>query len=458
MMIKVRCPVDRLQDVAEALKLKLKTKEGEFNSDVLISSLPRRHNPQFLFFFRNNIGDYAPFREDMVSHFLPTNDGFVSCDDGEERIASLFRSSERQKIIDFVIGSRIRDSGAELGASTPLGKHIQRRVPLHSHARLEALYKCWVLFWLRSNWNNRDGRGLRVDSSKLNSPISSSNSRSMKHCYSKEEKSIETVNSSSAPGEQEPSPSFLYRLVVGCFYQPLDSIEEYYGEKVAFYFAWLQHCSFHLLYLSFVGAIVFICQLSSGNWDHPLRPFFSIFVMIWSFVVMVTWRRRSNFLAYQVRPLSSPSHAVQEFISSSSVLHSNSNPFHFLTKWGTLDYQEEEIARPEFKGTEYRVCPITNTYVMYYPPWKRWLKMCVSIPLTVGCTIVTLLGILILYGNRDVMLAQYFATGHSYHISVSMDVIGQTAPILAVELNKEHLRDPDFWIIIIGECSFKHRD
>ena len=28
-MIKVRCPIDRLQDVAEALKLKLKTKDGE---------------------------------------------------------------------------------------------------------------------------------------------------------------------------------------------------------------------------------------------------------------------------------------------------------------------------------------------------------------------------------------------------------------------------------------------
>jgi hypothetical protein len=30
-MIKVRCPVDRLQDVAEALKLKLKTKDGEID-------------------------------------------------------------------------------------------------------------------------------------------------------------------------------------------------------------------------------------------------------------------------------------------------------------------------------------------------------------------------------------------------------------------------------------------
>jgi hypothetical protein len=29
-MIKVRCPVDRLQDVAEALKLKMKTKDGKY--------------------------------------------------------------------------------------------------------------------------------------------------------------------------------------------------------------------------------------------------------------------------------------------------------------------------------------------------------------------------------------------------------------------------------------------
>lgn len=124
------------------------------------------------------------------------------------------------------------------------------------------------------------------------------------------------------------APGFMFRFFIGCFYQPLDSIEEYYGEKVAFYFAWLQHASFHLLYLSVLGIIVFICQLTSGNWDHPLRPWFSIVIMIWSFVVMVTWRRRSNYLAYH---------------------------------WGTLDYQEEEVARPEFRGTEYRICPITNT-------------------------------------------------------------------------------------------------
>ena len=81
------------------------------------------------------------------------------------------------------------------------------------------------------------------------------------------------------------------------------------------------------------------------------KQWFSVLVVIWSFVVLVSWRKRSNFLAW---------------------------------KWGTIDYKEEEIARPEFKGTEYRVSPITNTYELYYPPWKRWLMMCISIPLTTG--------------------------------------------------------------------------
>ena len=30
-------------------------------------------------------------------------------------------------------------------------------------------------------------------------------------------------------------------------------------------------------------------------------------------------------------------------------------------QWGTLDYQEEVVVRPEFKGTEYRTCTITPT-------------------------------------------------------------------------------------------------
>lgn len=352
-------------------------------------------------------GEYAPFREDLISQFASTDDGFVSCENDGRKLVSLFRSSERQKIIDFIIGSRIRDSGAELGPSTKLGKQIQRRVPLHSHVRLETLYTSWVLFWYPCNWTESDGRSIQVDRTKTNNDVITNGT-------SKEE-----TSSAKHPYHRHKCPNIVYRLFVGCFYQPLDDIEKYYGEKIAFYFAWLEHCSFHLISLSVAGLILFIFQLTSGRWDHELRPFFSIIVMIWSFVVMVTWRRRSNCLAY---------------------------------RWGTLNYQEEEVTRPDFRGTKDVVCPVTNTYIPYYPPWKRWLMMCFSTLLTFGFTVLTLIGILILYGNRDVMLQNYFSSDESdpFQFGFSLDVIGGEAPILTVVLNKEHLHDPKFWSIMIG--------
>lgn len=216
--------------------------------------------------FSVHSGDFAPYREDLITHFLPTNDGQISCDEDDARVASLFRSSVRQKIIDFIIGSRIRDSGAELGPSTQLGKQVRLRVPLHSHGRLEALYSCWVTFWRQDNWDIRDGKSLKVEpespgSDKWHGALAGDTDRDQN----------ETSRVSSLQ-QQRQLPSIFYRFFVGSFYQPLDSIEEYYGEKVAFYFAWLQHVSFHLLYLSFIGLIVFLIQLSSGLWDHPIRP------------------------------------------------------------------------------------------------------------------------------------------------------------------------------------------
>lgn len=119
-MIKVRCPPDRLMDVAEVLRVRLKTKEGT----------------------------YAAFREDMIDAFECLNDPLegppqvLYCSDDFQ-----FRSSIRQAIINFIIGSRIRDSGAELSPSTDLGQMIQSRVPLHMHDKVDAIFDSWFYFW-----------------------------------------------------------------------------------------------------------------------------------------------------------------------------------------------------------------------------------------------------------------------------------------------------------------------
>jgi hypothetical protein len=206
-------------------------------------------------------------------------------------------------------------------------------------------------------------------------------------------------------------------LLVGSVHQPLDSIEQYYGENVAFYFAWLQHCSWHLAFLSIAGLIVFIYQVSSDKMDHWSRPFFAMLVMLWSFIVMVNWRKRSNFLAH---------------------------------RWGTMDYREQETTRPQFKG-EYRKDEITGEWVVYYPSWNRWLKYLISFPLTLLFTVGTLILILLIHTNRDQLL-KYYTTDESeeFQIHFSISAIKETELVNTVVITKELVKDPTFWFLAAG--------
>lgn len=357
-MIKIRCPSDRLMDVAEVLRLKL----------------------------RKSDGFYEPFQEVLLHEFLETNEDNCSRNNNIGG-STLFRSSDRQNIIDYIIKSRIRNSGAELG-ERGLGKDIESRVPLHMHARLESLFQCWVLYYQKVNWEDgRDGKSMKVEFDE--------SSRSSQN-----------------------APSILTRFVVGSFYQPIDSIEQYFGEKVAFYFAWLQHSTFYLIFPSILGLAIFICQIRSNQFDHPVRPYFASVIMIWSFLVLVSWRQRQNYLAH---------------------------------RWGTMNFKEIERNRPQYHGV-YKQDEITEEWIIHYPAWKRWIKYCISIPLTVAFTVLSSIGILLFYVNRDIILAKYFGDEEEdiFNIDWSISVLGKVEAIGAVSVSKEHLSDPQFWYIIAG--------
>jgi hypothetical protein len=353
-MIKVRCPPERMMDVAEVLRIKMKCRDGMF----------------------------APFHEEMMDLY--------SRDNNEE----LFRSSLRCTIINFIVGSRIRDSGAELSQQTELGKMIQARVPLHERAQLDAIYSAWFYFWRAEHWQGgRDGRSMAADK-----------------CFDKDK-------------TEQPAPNLFKRVFVGCMYQPLDSIEQYFGEKVAFYFAWLQHTANHLAVLSVFGLILFICQISSGNWDHPLRPAFSMVVMLWTFYVLVNWKKRANFLAH---------------------------------RWGTINYKEQETTRPQFHGDFVRD-EVTREWVVKYPKWKRYLKYLISFPLTLFFTGGALTLILWVHANRDIQLAEYQlqkkAQANNFHLDFGMSAFVKHKTVVDVRMTSQNLRDPAFWFIVVGMPS-----
>ena len=379
-MIKIRCPSDRLIDVAEVLRIKLKTTEGS----------------------------YAPFREEMIDMYQSQADPLEGSYLDDRYFH--FRSSIRQSIIDFIIGSRIRDSGAELGQTTELGKMIQARVPLHMPEKVDAICKSWVYFWRRENWEGRDARSMTHEA-----PTTTKED-------DEEKATLKSGDSSDSNEEAHRlvAPNLFQRLVRGCLHQPLDSVEQYFGEKVAFYFAWLQHTAAHLVVLSVVGVLMFIIQVSSGKWDHPLRPFFSMFVMLWTFTVLVNWKKRANFLAH---------------------------------RWGTMDYKEQEVTRPQFQG-EYTRDEITGEWITTYPHWKRWVKYAISFPITLLFTAGTLMLILVVHGNRDLQLAcyverHYNTTFDETECDWNISKIGKKS-MPDQELTREVLLDPKFWYITVG--------
>ena len=48
------------------------------------------------------------------------------------------------------------------------------------------------------------------------------------------------------------------------YVKPLDQIAEYYGEKWAFYFAWLLHYTSWLIIPAVIGLIIYIIEIA--NW------------------------------------------------------------------------------------------------------------------------------------------------------------------------------------------------
>ncbi|XP_065335769.1 anoctamin-8 isoform X2 [Cloeon dipterum] len=140
--------------------------------------------------------------------------------------------------------------------------------------------------------------------------------------------------------------------------QPLDRICEYFGVKIAMYFAWLGHYNTALIVPAVVGLLfwVFICGGDQKKEDIGF-VIFSLFNVIWATVYLETWKRYSAELAY---------------------------------RWGTLDQRDELLVepRPLYTGTLEK-SPVTGRQEPHYPAWKRHVfRYFISIPIIALCLAV----------------------------------------------------------------------
>jgi len=147
-----------------------------------------------------------------------------------------------------------------------------------------------------------------------------------------------------------------------CMHVPLDEVRNYYGERIAFYFALVDMIRKWLVFPGIVGIIAYFVQVTVYYDPRTeLAPrlrvisdlFYACFIAIWGTVMLERWKRREAVLAFH---------------------------------WGQRGIGQAEITRPRFIGI-LRRSPVTYADgEVYYSPWyrARWQALSVFLLVSLG--------------------------------------------------------------------------
>ncbi|CUF02786.1 Anoctamin, putative [Bodo saltans] len=188
----------------------------------------------------------------------------------------------------------------------------------------------------------------------------------------------------------------------------LDELRAYFGEPVAFYFAWMEHYNQWLLIPSGFGLLTLGWDWVYGtNADtNPLIPVFSIFIVIWAVLFVSVWERRQNILACRFHSfgLSANDSSAAAFIFiviwavlfvsvwerrqnilacrfHSFGLSANDSSAAAFTPATLADLKEAVSLRDGYRGTS-RKNSFTGEYEIHYSLKKRFLWQCFSFAVT----------------------------------------------------------------------------
>ncbi|GBM26977.1 Anoctamin-10 [Araneus ventricosus] len=152
---------------------------------------------------------------------------------------------------------------------------------------------------------------------------------------------------------------------------PLGDVRNYFGEAVAFYFAFTFYYTCYLLPTAVIGAIQSVISFDISR----CYIFFAIFKMIWVTLFLENWKRKSNELAYT---------------------------------WGTLRLINLPKLHPTFRGIHMDIDPVTKQHVPIYPAYKRHFKVyCISLPLVILCLIFAIVVMLVYFQIEEWTIQEF---------------------------------------------------
>ena len=121
---------------------------------------------------------------------------------------------------------------------------------------------------------------------------------------------------------------------------PTHDLKEYFGEKIALYTVFIGHYSVYLIVPSIVGLAFQLVVWGTGNFSHPVLPFYSLLITGWSIYMLEYWKRQE----------------------ATTALH-----------WGMSSFEKKEQERPEFEG-KFTKSHINGEDMVYYP-WRKSVQL-----------------------------------------------------------------------------------
>lgn len=183
-----------------------------------------------------------------------------------------------------------------------LSSHGVRLVPVHDAAELAALRREWGVAQVLPG--SPTGAGGPATPASVLAPLRAAGVRAVGRAHETLGALRQKPWSRMQAGAHQMVQLFKW---LAFSEQPLDNIRDYFGENVAFYFAFGQTYSRWLLAPAIFGVLVWLCQqpttASNQARDHAranalLTSAFALFLSVWSTLFLKHWRRAQSELAY----------------------------------------------------------------------------------------------------------------------------------------------------------------
>jgi anoctamin-10 len=191
----------------------------------------------------------------------------------------------------------------------------------------------------------------------------------------------EGVESVFAPKDHQFNKTWIKQWATKYFLDSKDltMIRDRFGERIAFYFAFLQS---YFTFLAFPAAFGFSCWILLGHFS----PIYAIVNCLWCIVFVEYWKKQEIDLAVQ---------------------------------WGVRGVSKIQRKRPQFRYENTTKDPVTGEEVKVYPPLKRLARQVLQVPFAI-CAALILGGLIATCFGIEIFINEvYHGPFKGYLVSLS---------------------------------------